>query len=63
MSTVAAPRFAPPRAGARLRARARSLARPRPELALLLIVAGLLDLWGLTRNGWANEYYSAAVRS
>src|SRR5205814_30759 len=63
MSTAAAPRLAPPRAGAGLRARPRSLARPRPELALLLIVAGVLDLWALGRNGWANEYYSAAVRS
>jgi 4-amino-4-deoxy-L-arabinose transferase-like glycosyltransferase len=26
-------------------------------------VAGLLNLWALSRNGWANEYYAAAVRS
>ena len=24
---------------------------------------GLLNLWALDRNGWANDYYSAAVRS
>ena len=36
---------------------------PRPELALLAVVAAVLDLWALGRNGWANEYYSAAVRS
>jgi 4-amino-4-deoxy-L-arabinose transferase-like glycosyltransferase len=40
-----------------------SLRRVRPELALLLLIAGVLNLWGLSENGWANEYYSAAVRS
>jgi 4-amino-4-deoxy-L-arabinose transferase-like glycosyltransferase len=63
MSTVAAPRLASSDAGARLRARVRSLARPRPELAGLLLLAALLNLWALSRNGWANEYYAAAVRS
>jgi 4-amino-4-deoxy-L-arabinose transferase-like glycosyltransferase len=36
---------------------------PRPELLLLIVLAGVLDLWALDRNGFANEYYSAAVRS
>jgi 4-amino-4-deoxy-L-arabinose transferase-like glycosyltransferase len=36
---------------------------PRPELAVLLVVAALLYLWALSTNGWANDYYSAAVRS
>jgi 4-amino-4-deoxy-L-arabinose transferase-like glycosyltransferase len=36
---------------------------PRPELALLLALAAVLYLWGLSKNGWANDYYSAAVRS
>src|SRR3954465_4976446 len=63
MSTVAAPRLARSDAGARLRARARSLPRPRPELAGLLVLAALLNLWALSRNGWANDYYSAAVKS
>ncbi|MGB9182526.1 MAG: glycosyltransferase family 39 protein, partial [Solirubrobacteraceae bacterium] len=44
-----------PRAVTRLRA--------RPELAGVLIIAGVLNLWGLSVNGWANTYYSAAVRS
>jgi 4-amino-4-deoxy-L-arabinose transferase-like glycosyltransferase len=35
----------------------------RPELLGLLSVAGVLNLWGLSINGWANTYYSAAVRS
>src|SRR5450432_3933000 len=34
-----------------------------PELLGLLAVAGVLNLWGLSSNGWANTYYSAAVRS
>jgi 4-amino-4-deoxy-L-arabinose transferase-like glycosyltransferase len=52
-------------------ARQRSLSRPRfgallrqrPELVGLLGVAAALNLWGLSINGWANTYYSAAVRS
>jgi 4-amino-4-deoxy-L-arabinose transferase-like glycosyltransferase len=47
----------------RPRARAISLPRPRPELLALVALAALLNLWALDQNGWANEYYSAAVRS
>jgi len=43
-------------------ARARARAR-RPELLALLALAAGLYLWALSRNGWANTYYSAAVRS
>jgi 4-amino-4-deoxy-L-arabinose transferase-like glycosyltransferase len=46
-----------------LRERVRTMARPRPELAGLLVVAAILNLWGLSRNGYANDYYSAAVHS
>src|SRR6201989_3553453 len=35
----------------------------RPELLAVIGIAGLLNLWGLSINGWANTYYSAAVRS
>jgi 4-amino-4-deoxy-L-arabinose transferase-like glycosyltransferase len=35
----------------------------RPELVALLAIAGFLNLWDLSRNGWANGYYAAAVRS
>ena len=35
----------------------------RPELIGLIVLALLLNLWGLDRNGFANEYYAAAVRS
>ena len=39
-----------------------SVAR-RPELLALLVLAAVLNLWALSRNGFANEYYAAAVRS
>lgn len=47
------------------RAGARAVAArlPRPELAALLTLTGVLNLWALGQNGWANTYYSAAVRS
>jgi len=47
------------RVGERLAA----LGTRRPELLLLAALAALLNLWALSRNGWANDYYSAAVRS
>src|SRR5437764_444066 len=47
----------------RPRIRALSISRPRPELLALVALAALLNLWALDQNGWANEYYSAAVRS
>ncbi|MGZ4168392.1 MAG: ArnT family glycosyltransferase [Solirubrobacteraceae bacterium] len=37
--------------------------RARPELLAVIGIAGILNLWGLSINGWANTYYSAAVRS
>ena len=45
------------------RPRAAALTVPRPELAALLALAAVLYLWALDRNGFANEYYSAAVHS
>ncbi len=33
------------------------------QLAALMGLAGALNLWALGQNGWANTYYSAAVRS
>ncbi|HET6506139.1 MAG TPA: glycosyltransferase family 39 protein [Baekduia sp.] len=47
----------------RLPERLRALPLPRPELVALLGLAALLYLWALSKNGWANDYYSAAVRS
>ncbi len=34
-----------------------------PELLGLMALAGVLNLWALAINGWANEYYAAAARS
>jgi 4-amino-4-deoxy-L-arabinose transferase-like glycosyltransferase len=48
---------------ARTSLKAVAVRRPRPELIGLMTLAGLLNLWALSRNGWANDYYSAAVRS
>ncbi|HTN22830.1 MAG TPA: hypothetical protein VL120_02515, partial [Solirubrobacteraceae bacterium] len=43
--------------------RLRALAAGRPELFALLAAAAVLYLWALGRNGMANEYYAAAVKS
>ncbi|WP_320671395.1 glycosyltransferase family 39 protein [Patulibacter defluvii] len=55
-------RGAPGRTVQRARGHARALTA-RPELLALIVLAAVLDLWALDRNGMANEYYSAAVRS
>ncbi|MDX6664333.1 MAG: hypothetical protein QOG68_539 [Solirubrobacteraceae bacterium] len=47
----------------RLLPRVAQRAVARPELLGVLAVAGVLNLWGLSVNGWANTYYGAAVRS
>src|SRR5271155_2727569 len=61
----AAPVTAPAGSAWRLRTQARALAvrAPHPELFAVMGLAGVLNLWALARNGWANEYYAAAVRS
>ena len=48
--------------GRRARAATAKVTR-RPELLTLLALTAALNLWDLSRNGWANTYYSAAVRS
>jgi 4-amino-4-deoxy-L-arabinose transferase-like glycosyltransferase len=58
----------PAPAATRLSARAGRPARvralvARPELIGLLALTAALNLWNLSINGWANTYYSAAVRS
>jgi 4-amino-4-deoxy-L-arabinose transferase-like glycosyltransferase len=35
----------------------------RLELIGVMALAGVLNLWSLSRNGWANQYYAAAVKS
>ncbi len=53
----------PGRARERLGGLVRSVRRPHPELIGLVALSALLYLWALSRNGWANTYYTAAVRS
>ena len=40
-----------------------SLSRVRPELAALLLLAAVLNLWALDQNGYANDCSAAAVRA
>lgn len=42
---------------------AATLGRAAPEVVLLAGLAAVLNLWALSRNGYANDYYAAAVRS
>jgi len=35
----------------------------RPALLALLLLTGVLYIWGLGKNGWANAFYSAAVQA
>ena len=37
--------------------------RRRDRSCGVMALAAVLNLWALSRNGWANEYYAAAVRS
>jgi len=46
-----------------LRARPGDPAWARPALLALLLATALLYLVGLSRNGWANEFYAAAVQA
>ena len=66
-STVAPPAVRAPRHRSRLhrlvRGRAGDAPWVRPSLLALLVLTGVLYLWGLGRNGWANAFYSAAVQA
>ena len=54
----------PPRRLAHVASRLRPAALlARPELLGLIGLTTVLNLWNLSVNGWANTYYSAAVRS
>jgi 4-amino-4-deoxy-L-arabinose transferase-like glycosyltransferase len=56
-------------AGVEWAPRVRSWTRPLgalaryPELATVMSLAAVLNLWALSRNGFANQYYAAAVKS
>jgi 4-amino-4-deoxy-L-arabinose transferase-like glycosyltransferase len=51
------------RLGRLLRGPARDPRWARPALLALLAVTALLYLWGLGRNGYANDFYAAAVQA
>jgi 4-amino-4-deoxy-L-arabinose transferase-like glycosyltransferase len=46
-----------------LRGRESDPAWSRPLLWLVAVLAGVLTLWGLTRNGFANTYYAEAAQA
>ena len=35
----------------------------RPAFLALLLLTGVLYLWGLGKSGWANAFYSAAAQA
>src|SRR5690349_22682465 len=43
--------------------RRRDPAWVRPSVIALLLLTGVLYLWGLGRSGWANAFYSAAAQA
>ncbi|HUL24396.1 MAG TPA: glycosyltransferase family 39 protein, partial [Streptosporangiaceae bacterium] len=51
------------RAARMLRGRPGDPAWARPALAALLVATALLYLVGLSRNGWANEFYAGAAQA
>lgn len=72
MSTVTSPSTtsgAPPLGAARLRAKGRALVteavvgRDGALYVGLLLLTAIAYLWGLSKNGYANEYYAAAVQA
>lgn len=60
MSTISLPLRTPAEGHVFARVRFRV---PKPELLMLVALAAFLDLWSLSTNGVANEYYAAAVHS
>jgi len=43
--------------------RRRDPAWARPALYVLLLLTGVLYIWGLGKSGWANAFYSAAAQA
>ncbi|HTU28413.1 MAG TPA: glycosyltransferase family 39 protein [Solirubrobacteraceae bacterium] len=62
MSATTAPRLGALTQGLRARVLDR-IRRAHPELLALATLAAVLNLWDLSRNDWANTFYSGAVRS
>jgi 4-amino-4-deoxy-L-arabinose transferase-like glycosyltransferase len=62
-STRTRPRPTPNRARRLLRGPDTDPRWARPALLGLLVLTALVYLWDLTRNGWANDFYAAAVQA
>jgi 4-amino-4-deoxy-L-arabinose transferase-like glycosyltransferase len=64
-SSLRSPRSEPLAERVRAQGRSRALAGlgARPEVLVIVVVAAVLNLWDLSRNGYANTFYSAAVHS
>jgi 4-amino-4-deoxy-L-arabinose transferase-like glycosyltransferase len=45
------------------RGQSRDPAWARPVLLCLLVITGVMYLWNLSRNGYANDFYAAAVQA
>ena len=52
-----------PRRSALLLGREEDARWVRPSLIALLVLTGVLYLWGLGESGWANAFYSAAAQA
>src|SRR5579875_3344716 len=64
MSATTAPRLGPREEAGRSRTRVLERVRRVPvEILAVAALAAVLNLWDLSRNGWANTFYAAAVRS
>lgn len=63
MSSSSASYRAPLRGERRALSGVRQALRARPEVLSVIVLAAVLNFWGLSLNGWANTFYSAAVRS
>src|SRR3954470_23767401 len=64
---VAAPPVAAPPVAAAASSEAPSRRRDpawvRPSVIVLLLLTGVLYIWGLNKSGWANAFYSAAAQA
>jgi 4-amino-4-deoxy-L-arabinose transferase-like glycosyltransferase len=60
---VPPPVVAPPPATADTPPARRDPVWVRPAFFALLLLTGVLYVWGLSKNGWANAFYSAAVQA
>lgn len=61
--TEATPRTGDRRAGPRALASAYSIGRDKALYGGLLLLTAIAYLWSLSQNGYANEYYAAAVQA